>query len=191
MIPDPPRHPRAPAEVPRLVAALAARDVRYVVSGSVAARLHGLALRPNDLDVVPDLDPRNLARLFDVLRDIEATPDGFGHWVTEGGRRRWIAEETTPERLATWAPDAADLRSFDHLFRSRHGDFDVVPELTGGYAALASSAVRKVVHGTPVWVAGIDDLVATLEIARRPKHAGQIEALRALQARANTSRRDP
>jgi len=187
MTSDSPRHPRAPADVPRLVAALAAREVRYVICGSVAARLHGLDLRHNDLDVVPDLEPANLGRLFDVLRGVKASPDGFGHWVTDGGKRRWIVEETTPERLATWAPVAGDVSTFDHLFRSRHGDFDIVPELTGGYAALVRRAVRKDVDGMPVMVAGIDDLVATLEVARRPKHAGQIEALRAIQARATES----
>lgn len=184
MTPDGPRHPRMPADVPRLVAALAVRDVRYVISGSVAAQLHGLDLLHNDLDVVPDLEPSNLARLFDVLRDVEATPDGFGHGVTDGGRRRWIAEETTPERLAAWRADVDDITSFDHLFRLRHGDFDVVPLLTGDYEALKRGAVPMVVGTTSVRVAGIDDLVTVLEIARRPKHAGRIEALRVIQKRA-------
>lgn len=182
-----PRHPRRAADVPRLVAALERRGVRYVVCGSVAAKVHGVDLIHRDFDVVPDLDAGNLQRLFDVLRDIEASPDGFGHWETEAdGRRRWIGEEATPEMLEAWAPHAGDVSSFDHLFRSRHGDFDVVPDLAGRYETLRLRAVRRSVAGLEAWVAHLDDLIASLEAADRPKHAERTRRLREIRAREAT-----
>lgn len=181
----PPRHPRAPVDVAACVRALERHDVRFVITGSVAARLHGVALEPRDLDIVPDLEPGNLARLFRVLDEIEATPEGFGHWETEdGGRQRWIVEEAPPERLARWRPDAADLASIDHLYMTRHGDFDVVPVLTGAYGALRRGAVAKEVSGMGVLVAGIDDLLTPLAAAGRPRHLERAARLREIRDRA-------
>lgn len=183
-----PVHPRAQADVPRLVAVLARHDVRYVVTGSVAARLHGVALEHRDFDVVPDPDPDNLRRLFDVLREIEAMPFGFGHWVTDDdGRRRWITEEATPERFAAWAPRVDDPASYDHLFPTRLGDFDVVPELTGRYEVLVRRAVRLDVEGVPVFVAHVDDLAGPLEAAGKPRHLERLARLRALQRAVDRS----
>jgi len=184
----PPPHPRVQADVAGLVAALARHQVRYVVTGSVAARLHGVVLEHRDFDVVPDPEPGNLRRLFDVLREIGAKPHGFGHWDTDtDGRKRWIAEEATPERIAAWVPRVDDPTSYDHLFQSRLGDFDVVPELTGRYETLVRRAVRLAVDGAPVWVAHVDDLAGPLEAAGTPRHLERLARLRALQRAAGRS----
>ncbi len=184
----PPRHERAPADLESLVKVLERHGVRYVISGSVAARLHGVALRHNDLDIVPDLDAANLRRLFRVLEEIEATPNSFGHWETRSdGERRWIEEETTEEKLEQWKPDSGDPVSFDHLYRTRHGDFDVVPVVTGAHAQLMRRAVERRLAGTAVWVAHVDDLLATLTVARRAQHAERVRSLREIQAREGGS----
>jgi len=178
------RHQRAPADLASLVEVLGRHGVQYVISGSVAALLHGVAVRHNDLDVVPDPATSNLQRLFRVLEEIEATPNGFGHWETQpDGERRWIEEETTLAKLEQWRPDAGNPASFDHLYQTRHGDFDVVPEVTGGYGRLMRRAIERRLAGTTVWVAHVDDLLATLTVARRAQHAERVRSLREIQAR--------
>lgn len=62
-----------PADVPgsfdplAIVGVLAEHDVRYVLCGGVAARLHGSDLLTEDLDLVADLDVANLRRLAAAL----------------------------------------------------------------------------------------------------------------------------
>jgi hypothetical protein len=147
---------------------LDAYDVRYVVTGSVGALLHGVPLEPGDLDVVPALDRANLERLAGALAELEAVPGApAGRW--EGGR--WI--ETGGE--VPWPPDPSEPSSFDTLLRTRHGALDVVPEVSGTFDELAPRSV--LVDG--VRVAAVDDLLAAL--TDRPKHAGRADALRQLR----------
>lgn len=74
---------RQPPAVARLLAVLDSHDVLYVVTGSSAALLHGVALTPGHLDVTPALDTGNLERLARALVELDASqyPDEpFGRW---------------------------------------------------------------------------------------------------------------
>jgi len=132
--------PRRPPDVDALLRLLDEHGVRYVLTGSGAAMLHGVDLVPGDLDVTPALDRENLERLAALLEAIGARPDpeAFGHWGEDG---RWVRREPTPEELVA-KPDPGDPDSFDHLYESEHGAFDVVPRLVGTYEELLPSAVE-------------------------------------------------
>lgn len=67
---------REPPNVTLLLNLLNEHDVRYLVTGSAAAMLHGVELQPGDLDITPALDRDNLARLARVLEIIEAPEPG-------------------------------------------------------------------------------------------------------------------
>lgn len=171
-----------------MLAVLDAHDVRYVVTGSAAALLHGVALTPGDLDVTPSLDRENLERLTQALHELEARqyPDEpFGRWeLGDGGVHRWVAFEPTPadrEARSLWRPDPADVASFDHLLWTHHGTLDIVPEVAGRYEALRPRAVPIDVEGRRVWVESVADQLATLTVPRRRKDADRVAALRALQ----------
>jgi hypothetical protein len=134
------------------------------------------------------LDQENLARLAAALLEMEAMldPDSPpGHWETQpDGERKWVVDELTPEiraSRATWRPDPRDLRSMDHLFLTRHGNFDVVPDLSGPYDRLIQRAVEISAFGQMIWVAHIDDLLAGLTVPRRKKDAARVHQLRELQ----------
>jgi hypothetical protein len=167
--------PRQPPDVPALLSLLDEHGVRYVVTGSGAAMLHGVELVPGDLDVTPALDHENLERLAGLLEAIRAQPDpeAFGHWGEDG---RWVRREPTPEELVA-KPDPADPDSFDHLYESDHGAFDVVPRLAGTYDELRTRAVEL----DGVWVESIADLLATTTVPRRDKDAESVRLLRELQ----------
>ncbi|MEX2645828.1 MAG: hypothetical protein WD249_06155, partial [Gaiellaceae bacterium] len=132
--------PRRPPDVPALLRLLTEQGVRYVVTGSGAVMLHGVDLVPGDLDVTPALDRENLERLAALLGVIGARPDpeAFGHWGEDG---RWVRREPTPEELVS-KPDPADPDSFDHLYESDYGAFDVVPRLVGTFEELLPRAVE-------------------------------------------------
>jgi hypothetical protein len=161
---------------------LNASALRYVVTGSVAALLYGVELEPGDLDITPALDQDNLQILASILDEIEATPESFGHWETKpDGEKRWVEEEVTAEALASWQPDLRDISTFDHLFFTCLGNFDVVPEVAGDYEALQQGAVRMKALGYEVWVAHVDDVLAKLTVPRREKDVSRVQELRRIQ----------
>jgi hypothetical protein len=128
---------RDPPDIRALLRVLNEHDVSYVVTGSAAAMLHGVALEPGDLDITPARDQVNLTRLARVHEIIEARqhPDApFGQWeTTSEGEQRWVQREPTPQdraARAAWRPDPTDTASFDYLLESKYGAIDIVPAAT-------------------------------------------------------------
>jgi hypothetical protein len=78
-----------------------------------------------------------------------------------------VRREPTPEELVA-KPDPADPDSFDHLYESDHGAFDVVPRLAGTYDELRTRAV----HLDGVWLVALEDALATTR-----KHEPQLRQL--------------
>lgn len=141
--------------------------MRFIITGSVAALLHGVPLEPGDLDVTPALDRENLERLAAALTELEATPS-VGAGKREGGT--WV--ETGGQ--VPWPPDPGEPESFDTLLASRLGAIDVVPEVSGTYEALLPRSVE--IGG--ITIASIDDLLATMTQAKHVERAAALRALR-------------
>lgn len=183
------QHPKRTPDIPHLLDVLARHGVRYVLTGSVAAKLYGVEVNePGDLDITPALGHENLRHLADVLLEIEAQLEEeapAGHWETQpDGEKKWVADELTPElrtARANWSPDPHDLTTLDHLFLSRYGNFDVVPEVSGTYDALARRAVTMSAYGHDILVEHVDDLLATLTVPRRDKDIPRVRHLREIQ----------
>jgi hypothetical protein len=189
--PTPPnvQHPRRPPDVAAILGVLARHGVRYVLTGSVAALAYGVQIgQAGDLDITPALDADNLHRLGAVLREIEAGPDPaapFGHWETRpDGEQKWVIDPTTPElqaQRANWSPDPTNADSFDSLFTTRLGNFDVVPAVSGTFDSLLQRALRMHMWGYAIWVVHIDELLAALTVPRRPKDVSRVRSLRQIQ----------
>lgn len=177
---------RAP-EASKLISALAACDVRYVLVGSAAATLYGVETVPGDLDITPALDRENLLRLGAALGHLEARPNSTGgHWTVQpNGERKWVPYDLTAEEVATfrkdWRLEPDDPGTIDHLFTTRYGNLDVVPELAGSYDVLKARATLMRVFEREVYVANIDDLLATLTVPRRDKDRARVLRLREVQ----------
>ncbi len=182
------RHNSRNPDVAALLRILESRDVRYVVIGSIAAAVYGVELQAADLDIVPDTDKANLRRLVDALREMEAKPLGpIGDWtVLESGEKKWIPRPTTEQDLAEWMPDVESLWSLDHLYVTRFGNFDVVPEIGGAYDTLRGRACVRSCEGFDVWLAHIDEVLARLTVPRREKDIPRVAALREIQRRLGT-----
>lgn len=177
--------------LPELFEALGVHGIRYVLAGSVAAQAHGVsAIEPGDLDITPACDRETLGRLACVLKALQARPEPTpGHWSTgPDGERKWVCEEPTPEHLARleqWFPNPDDPTSFDHLFFTRLGNLDVVPEIAGTYEVLRRRAVAAEFAGCEVFVAHVDDLLAALTVPRRVKDVPRVRRLREIQRGAD------
>ena len=181
---------RRKPDVEALLGILNECGVEYVVTGSAAALLHGVALEPGDLDITPALDYENLDRLRHVLEAIHARQyedAGFGHWETNAaGEHRWITDQATPENRAAranWSPNPRDPATFDYLLDSDFGSIDIVPVISGTYEQLAPRAASVRRSGHSVLVEAVSDLLATLTVARREKDADRVRQLRRIQRR--------
>lgn len=174
-------------QIPELFQLLAKYDISYVLIGSVAAKLYGAIVTPGDFDITPSLDEKNLNRLASMLEEINAhPPKDFGFWKFEDGERKWIVVEPTSEDLRkreSWKPDPKDISTFDFSFSTDLGEFDVVPELVGNYEYLISQARQMDAYGHNVYIAHVNDLLATLTVPRRGKDKERVAFLRRIQRR--------
>jgi hypothetical protein len=67
-----PSHPKA-ADLPALLAKLCDAGVEFIVVGGAAAAFQGAPITTIDLDIVHRRTPENVARLLEVLLQIDAT----------------------------------------------------------------------------------------------------------------------
>ena len=156
----------APQEI---LAALDRHGVRYVVIGGLAAILHGAPHVTTDVDIVPEEALRNLERLSEVLRELNAKirvageEDGvpFGH----------DADSLARVRIWNLVTDRGNL------------DITFQPSGTYGYEDLRRDAVRMTVRGVEVPVAALADVIRSKEAADRQRDRAILPTLRRMLER--------
>ena len=152
-----------------LLRALHDAGVRHIIIGGFAVNAHGVIRPSKDLDIVPDPEPENLARLATLLRALDARHVGLG--------------EFEPEEFPFDPTRAQDLRAGANFrLETSLGDLDVMQWVAGidtdpAYEALASDAVEGDLDGIRVKVCGLEHLVAMKRAAGRPR---DLEDLRLL-----------
>jgi hypothetical protein len=114
-------------DVAGIVRVLNAHGVQYVVIGGVAALVHDLPVPATvDIDITPQREPDNLARLADAFDDLEAgllTAEEPGTWFPHRPVESWAAYDTLHlmTRLGAldvvFTPDGAP-RGYDDLVGS-------------------------------------------------------------------------
>ncbi|MGC7097271.1 hypothetical protein ACPZ19_21565 [Amycolatopsis lurida] len=178
-----PRSRPAPKPAP-LLRALHEHGVEWVLSGSAVLVLHGADLRPNDLDVVPSLEPANLRRLAGVLLELDAVPAHHPDWPGS----------PTLDQCRAWTPEPPTAGRLDHLYVTRLGMVDVPPSLTGTYAELTRTASLVQLAGVPVQVCAPEAVLDRLPARPRQKdldRAEQYAAVRRALSRDRTPRAVP
>lgn len=145
---------------------LAARRVRFVIIGGVAANAWGAPLITYDLDVCYARDPENLERMVRALKDIHARLRG--------------APGDVPFIL-----DAKTLKMGGNFtFVTDAGSLDILAfpaGAPGGYEELAPAAETMNFSGFSAKVASLDDLIKMKESAGRSKDLRAVEELAALR----------
>jgi hypothetical protein len=132
----------------RILRALDAREVDYVLIGGLAVQTHGHVRTTNDADLIPAPDPGNLERLAAALRDLDAR-------VLNPGQEDVEVDAKMLPRATIWQ------------FSTRDGGVDVMHEVPGGrsYAELSDRALHVKLGEVDVPVVGLDDLIQ-MKLAR-------------------------
>lgn len=162
-----------PLAVADLIAVLARHGVDYLVIGGVATQVHGHRRTTMDLDLTPDPDPENLARLGAALVELEARPveaDFEGAEISVTDTERFALAAIVPPLL------------------TRHGQVHILKEPKGARAfdEMRARALVVDLDGHDVAIVSLDDLIRMKRAAGRP---GDIEDVAAL-SEATKPRRD-
>ncbi len=152
-----------------LLGTLVEHHVDFVLIGGLAGVLHGSPAMTNDADVCPDRSPENLERLARALRAMHAR----------------IRTESEADGLA-FACDAVFLSRIDTALNlvTDFGFFDLAVRpaaFRGGYPELLPHAVEYDLDGFRVKVASLADIIASKEVANRPKDRATLPVLKALE----------
>jgi hypothetical protein len=152
-----------------LLVALSNARVDFVVIGGVAVGVHGFVRATQDLDIVPDPSPENLARLARVLVELDAQPLGTGDFSP----KEFPNDPTDPHQLA----EGGNFR-----LETSHGPLDIMQFLAGiepqpAYPELAPKALPVTFRDAHIRVCGLEHLRAMKRAAGRPQ---DLEDLRQL-----------
>lgn len=148
-----------PLDAGVILRVLSERDVDHIVIGGLAVQAHGHLRTTQDLDLVPEPSPDNLARLRAALAALGARPVG--------------ASSTAPIELPASGVLVLDTDAGGV-------DVHIDPPGAAAYPELRSRALELDLDlelERPVIVAGRDDLIAMKRASGRPIDRGDILAL--------------
>lgn len=151
---------RPPLDAQALVRVLKAHDIDWVLAGSYVLTLYEAPLTPNDLDVVPDVHPSNLARLADCLTALSACPAYFENWTHP---------RNTLEACLSWQPAPPTASCLDWLYVTEHGMLDIVIANAAPYSELMSDATQFTIGGVSCNVCHPTHVLRALEHRNRRK----------------------
>jgi hypothetical protein len=149
-----------PLDAQRILEELARHQVDYVLVGGMAVQTHGGTRMTNDVDLIPAPERRNLTRLANALRALDARVLNPGHEDLEIDAR--MLPRATIWQLAT-----------------PHGDIDVLHSAPGAapYTELRERALVIALDEARIPVASRDDLIR-MKLARgRPVDHADVAAL--------------
>lgn len=159
-----------PLDPERLLRALAAEGVRFVLIGAMGARLHGFPRMTADADITPAGDAENLERLARALRALDARV--YTEPVPEG--LPFDVSARTLARAPLWNL-TTDAGRLDIIF---------MPAGTDGFDDLAPRADRFEVYGHELLVARLEDILRSKVAADRPQDRQDAIVIRKMLANA-------
>jgi hypothetical protein len=159
-MPDAEFHPE------RILEVLAAHDVRAVLIGGFAAVIHGSPYVTTDVDLVPDPDAENMARLSAALRALHA--------------RIWTSSDPRGLPFEHSAASLSNAATWNLVTDFGRMDLTFAPAGTSGYADLARDAVHLTILGAEVDVASLADVIRSKEASSREKDRLVLPVLRRL-----------
>jgi hypothetical protein len=135
--------------------------LRYVLVGGLAVNAHGVIRATKDVDICPEPERRNLARLAALLRDLDAVQVGM--------------EDFDAAELPFDPTNVDDLAQGGNFrVATRLGDLDIMQWLSGvpgdlAYPTLAADAILVELGGLDVRVCSLEQLRAMKRAAGRPQ----------------------
>lgn len=149
-----------------ILATLVEEGVEFLLIGGVAVGFHGFVRGTKNVDIVPNPESRNLARLAQVLTSLDAQVEGTEEFE----------DEELPDPLD---PDALALGG-NWVLNTRLGRFDVMQWIGDDplWEKLSPAAVEAEIGGLTLKVVDYDGLVALKEHAGRPQDLIDLQRLR-------------
>lgn len=156
----------AELDIEQILRELAEGKVDFFLIGGVAVGYHGHVRATKDVDVVPDPDPENLARLAEVLVRLEAQVEG-----AEDFDRAELPDPRDPSALGLGG---------NWVLRTRLGRLDVMQWIGDVplWNDLSPRAIEDQLGDLPIRVVSYDDLVMLKEMAGRPEDLVDLQRLR-------------
>jgi len=148
-----------------LLERLVRSEISFILVGGLAVNAWGYLRATQDVDVVPDPEPENLAKLDELLRELGGKVDVDG-------------------RLLDSAAISTFLRTGDRTFvRTDLGQVDVLQGLpqVPRFAELEEKAVTIDLDGLEVRVCALEHLLAMKRASDRARDRDDLEALEAAQ----------
>jgi hypothetical protein len=147
-----------------LIQRLSDADIDFVIVGGFAGMLHGSSLVTRDLDVCAVLSRENVAKLRDVLRDLNPT------------------HRQTPQRLSFLENPAPEADVKNLYLGTTLGPLDILSSIqgVGDYARVREASIEVEIFGRPCRVISIEDLIRAKESLARPKDLLAAQELRAI-----------
>lgn len=144
---------------------IARHGVRCVVIGGTAAYLQGSPFITEDVDITPQVELDNFARLSDALTELEAKVRAHG---------------TDPVPFNHDGRSLMDASIWN--LTTKYGDLDITtqPSGTGGYDDLSRDAVTLDLGAVSISVASLADIVRSKATADRDKDRRTLPLLREL-----------
>jgi predicted nucleotidyltransferase len=151
-----------------LLERLVGAEVRFVLVGGLAVNAWGYMRGTQDVDVVPDPDPKNLAKLDSLLRELGGKVDVGGRLLAAGAISTFLQ---TGDRT---------------LVRTELGEVDVLQGLpqVPSYSRLARAATTIDIAGFEVRVCSLQHLLEMKRASDRPRDRDDLESLEAAQGEA-------
>ncbi|HEY7950613.1 MAG TPA: hypothetical protein VID51_07250 [Solirubrobacterales bacterium] len=153
-------------DIQGILEALVREEVEFLIIGGVAVGFHGFVRGTKDVDIVPNPEPRNLAKLAKVLTTLDAHVDG--------------AEEFEDGELPDPLDPGALALGGNWVLNTRLGHFDVMQWIGDDplWEKLSPTAVNAEIGGLTLKVVDYDGLVALKEHAGRPQDLIDLQRLR-------------
>jgi predicted nucleotidyltransferase len=154
-----------PLRLRELLKRLVEAEVRFVLVGGLAVNAWGHLRGTRDIDLVPDPDRENLAKLDALLRDLDGKVDVGGRLLDS-------------EAISTF------LRTGDRtLVSTELGQIDVLQGLpqVPRYEELERQATEVDLDGLVMQVCSLQHLIEMKRASERPRDQEDIEALEAAQ----------
>lgn len=147
-----------------LIQRLSDAEIDFVIVDGFAGIIHGSSLVTRDLDVCAVLSRANVARLRDVLRDLNPT------------------HRLTPQRLSFLDNPASDVEVRNLYLGTTLGPVDILSSIkgVGDYARVREASVEIEAFGRTCRVISIADLIRAKESLGRPKDLLAAQELRAI-----------
>ena len=160
-------------DVAELIRRLDTARVEYVLIGGLAVNAHGVIRSTKDIDICPDPDPANLARLAKLLGDL-------------GVRQLGVEDEGFSEHEMPFDPTRATDLAQGGNFRLETplGVLDLMQWVPGfeadsAYEALARDAAVATAFGVRVRVCSLAALLQMKRAAGRPRDLQDVADLEA------------